>query len=274
MKNVKLVATDMDHTLLTEKNELPPNFDEYVETLYNLGVSFVIASGRPLYTLKSIFPNLCSKITFICDNGGAIYHRGTVIYENLISKVNYASIVDFVENQTDGIVILCGLESAYISIENRKYKEFLSTYYSKIELVEKINTLDCDVDKITCYFPNENSKEIAEKIVMPNLGNDFSVTVSDTIWIDIMNSGVDKGEAMRVLGQHLRINKSEMMAFGDTYNDAEMLKAVKFSYIVENANPDMKQFASYITKSNDEHGVTEVLKQLIKEKCEEMLENE
>lgn len=60
-----------------------------------------------------------------------------------------------------------------------------------------------------------------------------------------------------------------MMAFGDTYNDIELLNSVKYSYIVENANKDMKQYAKYMTKSNDEYGVLHIVKKVIKEKLSE-----
>ena len=53
------------------------------------------------------------------------------------------------------------------------------------------------------------------------------------------------------------------MAFGDTYNDVEMLQAVKYSYLVANAAEDMKQYANYTTKSNDDYGVSHILDQLI-----------
>jgi hydroxymethylpyrimidine pyrophosphatase-like HAD family hydrolase len=55
-----------------------------------------------------------------------------------------------------------------------------------------------------------------------------------------------------------------MMAFGDTYNDVEMLKSVKYSYIVGNANEDMRQYANYITDTNDNFGVTKILDKIIK----------
>jgi Cof subfamily protein (haloacid dehalogenase superfamily) len=266
MKNVKLVATDMDHTLLTEQNELPPNFDRYIDQLDNFGITFAIASGRPLYTLKNIFPRLAPKLTFICDNGAIIYHRNQLIHKSLIDWLQYKNIVKFIEQKTDAIIIACGLESAYIASTSEPYRTFFYTYYSNIRLTDDLSSLNCDIDKITLYFPNQNSMEVAENLIKPRLGHNFSVTVSDTIWIDIMNQGVDKGMAMRMLGRYLGIDKSQMMAFGDTYNDIEMLKEAKFSYIVANATPDMRQYANFTTLSNNEFGVAVVLEGLINQK--------
>lgn len=83
MKQVKLIATDMDHTLLTEQGELPPRFAEYIHELNHYGITFAIASGRPLYTLKKVFANLQDELTFISDNGGVISHHGERIYQSL-----------------------------------------------------------------------------------------------------------------------------------------------------------------------------------------------
>ena len=72
LEDIKLIASDMDHTLLTEESKLPPDFSNYVERLDQKGIRFAIASGRPMYTLKAMFPNLQDKLIFMSDNGGAI----------------------------------------------------------------------------------------------------------------------------------------------------------------------------------------------------------
>lgn len=263
MENIQLIATDMDHTLLTEKGELPPNFNSDILALDQLGVSFAIASGRPLYTLTRLFSELNNQLIFISDNGGLISYKGEIIFKSLISPSDYKTMVSFVEEQTNGIPILCGLESAYLSKEHKKYESFLRTFYTNITFVEDLYSIQLDVDKFTIYFPENDSKVNYDYKVMPKFNEKFSVTIGDTIWIDIMNKGIDKGQSMRILGEKLRITSDQMMAFGDTYNDKEMLEYVKYSYIVGNASEDMRQYAKFVTDTNDEYGVTKVIEELI-----------
>lgn len=263
MKDIKLVAADMDHTLLTEKGELPPQFENYIVELNRLGVAFSIASGRPLYTLTNIFSNLKNEMTFISDNGGAISHKGELIFTSLIDAEKYKKMIAFSESKTEGVGILCGLDSAYISNKHKNHEAFLRTFYSNITFVDDLQDVTVDANKFTIYFPGKKSKEMYDTVFHPQFGSEFSITIGDTIWIDLMNKNVDKGQAMRLLGKELDINSDQMMAFGDTYNDIEMLRAVKYSYIVANANDDMRQYADYVTKSNDEYGVTLVLEKLI-----------
>ncbi len=263
MDTIKLIASDMDHTLLTEKGELPPDFDSYIQELNKLRIDFVIASGRPLYTLETIFPKIKNEISFISDNGGIVCYKGNVIYKSLLEPKSYQSMIRFTENNTDGIAILCGLDSAYLSENHKIYENYLKIFYSKITFVKNLDQLMIDANKFTVYFPKKDSKEYYEKIFKPQYGKDFSVTVGDTVWIDIMNYGIDKGKAVQLLGERLGLKPEQMMAFGDTYNDIEMLQTVKYSYLVKNAASDMKQYANFITDSNDDFGVLKVIDKII-----------
>ncbi|MDR1031349.1 MAG: Cof-type HAD-IIB family hydrolase [Treponema sp.] len=263
MNTIKLIASDMDHTLLTEKGELPPNLDTYILQLDKIGIDFVIASGRPLYTLETIFSNVKHKMSFISDNGGVICYKGEVLFKSLLKPVDYHAMIEFVENKTEGIPILCGLPRAFVSEKNKMYETYLKTFYSKIAFVEELNKVTVDANKFTIYFPHKDSSAYYEKLFKPQYSNHFSVTVGDTVWIDIMNYGIDKGKAIRLLGKKLGLESEQMMAFGDTYNDIEMLRSVKYSYIVANAADDMKQYANFITDSNDNFGVIKIIDTII-----------
>ena len=71
MDRIRLIASDMDATLLDEYSQLPPKFTETIRALAGQGILFAAASGRPLYTLETMFPDLLEEIILIGDNGGA-----------------------------------------------------------------------------------------------------------------------------------------------------------------------------------------------------------
>ncbi|MFB5761324.1 HAD-IIB family hydrolase [Paenibacillus medicaginis] len=240
MNNVKLIASDMDHTLLTEKGELPPNFDQYILELDKLGIVFAIASERALYTLEDMFPEIKDKICFISDNGGIISYKGEVIFKSLLKPADYQPMIRFVEDNTNGIAILCGLDSAYIAGKYKGNEAFLKTFYSNITFVEELDQVITEAAKLTIYFPNKNSKQYFEETFKPKYGYDFSVTAEDAIWIDIMNHGINKGKAMKVLGERLGKDSEQMMVFGD-----------------------MEQYASYAADSNDHFGVLKSIEKIL-----------
>ncbi|MFM2479982.1 HAD family hydrolase [Celerinatantimonas sp. YJH-8] len=269
MRETQLVATDMDHTLLTEMGEIPPMFESCVKQLKQLGVSVAIASGRPLYTLRALFPRLADDLIFISDNGAAIAHQDDFLFKSIIEASRYQQLVRYVEQHTSGVAVICGLDTAYVSQSGLPHMEFLKRFYAKIQVVEKLSAVDAIANKFTVYFPNADAQASYENDFMPRFNHDYSITLGDTMWIDMMNPGVNKGTAMHFMGKALQISTEQMMAFGDTYNDIEMLQAVKYSYTMANAHPDMRQYAKFMTKSNDEYGVIQILEQLIQTKTSE-----
>jgi hydroxymethylpyrimidine pyrophosphatase-like HAD family hydrolase len=144
------------------------------------------------------------------------------------------------------------------------YEQNFRVFFANIAFVDDLEKVVADATKFTVYFPNKNSMDHYEKLFKPTYGAEFSVTIGDTIFIDVMNYGINKGKAMRLLGERLGVTADQMMAFGDTYNDIEMLQAVKHSYIVKNARADMKQYANYIADTNDNFGVIKVIDEVIR----------
>lgn len=262
MKNIKFIATDMDNTLLTSRGELPPNFMTTISQLLAADVAFAAASGRPLYTLLEMFGEFRDQMTFVCDNGGLIMHKGEIIFNSERPQKDYQQMVTFAK-ETDAIAIICGLDAAYIAQKDEQYDAIYRTFYKKIVYVDDLEDLNVTADKFTLYFPNNNSQEKYHSVFAPQFGENYSVVVSGPEWIDIMNQGVDKGTAMEILSQKLGIALADMMAFGDTHNDVGMLKTVGHSYLVANGNPEIAKYAEKTAPSNDEYGVQQILEQVL-----------
>ena len=89
------------------------------------------------------------------------------------------------------------------------------------------------------------------------------MAVAGKNWVDIMNPGVHKGAALAALGQKLEIPAGSMMAFGDTYNDAEMLETARYGFLVENGSLPLRQRVPFLAPPHWEQGVMQVLKQLL-----------
>lgn len=265
MPDIKLIATDMDHTLLTEAGELPPTLFNDIDQLHQHGIEFAIASGRPVYTLESIFGDLKSEMTFISDNGGAIVYHDDVIYLSEMPVGDYQKMTQFTLEQTNGVPVICGIDAAYVADFGEKYDSELRKFYTNINYVSDLTAVDVKADKFTIFFPESDAKPAFDKTFDPEFGTHYSVVVSGAEWIDIMNQGVNKGTAMQILGEKLNIKPTQMMAFGDLYNDLEMLSYVGHSYAVKNAVDDVKKVAKFETESNEDYGVTNQIERLLNE---------
>lgn len=268
MTDIKLIAIDMDHTLLNDKGHIPENFTDQVFALKEKGIQVAIASGRPLYTLLDMFSHIEDQLIFVSDNGAAITYQQAQLFNSIIEPNQYRQLMTFTRDRenVDGIPILCALDAAYIPKKYDHYDEVYRTFYSNIYYYEDFTSVDAVANKFTIYTPNNDAVEQYETIYGPELNQHFSATTSGKEWIDIMNKNIDKGQAMFQLSNILNISTDQMMAFGDNYNDIEMLAAVKYSYAMENAHDDIKQAANYIAPSNNELGVSQVIQKLLDEK--------
>lgn len=264
MKSVRLVASDMDHTLLTSDGALPPNFPDDLRRLNEAGIVFVAASGRPLYTLKTMFPS-GDGIAYISDNGAMVTYRDQVLFQSLLPVPAYQAMIARTMAETSGVPIVCGVDSAYVGTRHREHEEYLRRFHSIVTFVDDLTAVDALADKFTVYFHDRDSRNFYDRVYAPAFGRDFSVTVGGPAWVDIMNPGVNKGNGLLVLAEHLGLGHDQLMAFGDTDNDLEMLGSVYHSYAVSNADDAVHEVARFATASNDDHGVVQIIRTLLAE---------
>lgn len=263
--DIKLIVSDLDHTLLTEEGKLPEKFFNYYKTLKEKNIQFVVASGRPFHTIQETFKPILKDMIIISDNGALVTEKGKVIYNDLFSKENYTQIINFTLNNTNYVPILCrsGLGPSYISKRHLKYKEELSKYFSSLETYEDVCEINAPISKISIYFPEENSREAYTNIFKDRYSKEFIVVLSDSCFLDIMNLHVNKGEALNLLMDRYKINSQQVIAFGDSMNDKEMIEKAYYSFAVSNADPNLKRFAKNKTDSNDNFGVFKILDEII-----------
>lgn len=263
MKDVRLIASDMDHTLLTGTGQLPPGFHEVVERLNAAGIVFVAASGRPLLTLRTMFPQGGPGIAYIGDNGGLVMHDGQVLFKSLMEPERYQDMIARTLARTTGVPVICGVEAGYAMTRHRRHEEVLSNFYAKLVFVDDLRDVAPEAVKFTAYFADADALAYRDDVYASAYGDDFSVTVGGPVWVDIMNRDVTKGSSILRLAAHLGIDADHMMAFGDTLNDLEMLDAVRHSYAVGNADAIVRARAKFLTASNEEHGVVQVIEKVL-----------
>lgn len=262
LDRVRFIAADMDNTLLDGEGNLPEGVYERVRALDELGVTFAIASGRPLVTLRELFEPLQSKVMLIGDNGGVICDHGTVIYQADLPAAQYQRVRAFADACGD-IAMICAADATYFNERDRGYDDVFATFYYRRTYVPSLADIAPAADKFTLYLPKGDAVERAATDYVPAFGDELSVLTSGPVWIDVTPKGMNKGSAMRRVSELAGIPLADMMAFGDTFNDAAMLETVGFGYLVANATPGMERYARHVAPSNVEHGVLKVIDQVI-----------
>lgn len=263
LDSIKLVATDMDLTLLADDKSMPAGVDERIDALAKNGVLFCAASGRPALALRESFPAHHQDMALVADNGASVYLRDELVYRDLIDRDLYHEVLALATATEGGVPVLCAFDDAYVLERDRCHEDVVSIYYRSITYVESFEELDVDSNKISIYFPGWDSKQKNDEVYSPAFASRLYLTCAGNEWLDFMNIGVDKGSGIRHLAQHLGIDLSDIAAFGDTYNDIPMLDIVGHSYVMANAAEHMHDHGKFLAPSNNEAGVLTVIDHIV-----------
>ena len=267
MDHIRLIASDMDATLLDERSQLPPDFAETIRALAEQGILFAAASGRPLYTLETMFPELLEEIILIGDNGGAARWKGKDLFVSEMPAEGWRQLARSTKQAGD-VGLLCGLQAAYAEKRDERYDAVFKNFYTRVEYVDDLTAVEAAADKFTIYLPNDDSQEAFDRTYgafHTGNGGAFSVAVAGRNWVDVMNPGVHKGAALARVGKLLGIPAASMMAFGDTYNDAEMLATAKYGFLMENGSEPLRAKVPFLAPSHRDYGVMQVLETVLRQ---------
>ena len=261
---IKLIATDLDGTLLNSKGEIDPEIYDIVRQLKEMGILFAAASGRQFESIKRKFEPVIDDIICIAENGAYVTYKGEDVYLNTMDKEVIREIVDLSKQAKDTALFVCGKKYCYADLKGMA--DFLEqpAFGYKVKLVDDLKELDDDIFKIglcDVVDPRENSL----KIMGDRLKGRVHMTLSGFNTLDFLNLDANKGEAIKSIREKFGINKEEIVVFGDNFNDVEMFDEAGVSYAMLDADEYVKSRATHVTGSNDDNSVIKVLKQIIKE---------
>ena len=189
MDHIRLIASDMDATLLDERSQLPPDFAETIRALAGQGILFAAASGRPLYTLETMFPELLEEIILIGDNGGAARWKGKDLFVSEMPAEGWRQLARSTKQAGD-VGLLCGLQAAYAEKRDEGYDAVFKNFYTRVEYVDDLTAVEAAADKFTIYLPNDDAQKAFDRTYgafHTGNGGAFSVAVAGRNWVDVMN---------------------------------------------------------------------------------------
>ncbi len=255
--SIKLIATDLDGTLLNSSHRPPEEFFAWVER--HPEIRTVIASGRQYQTLTDMFGKLGDRMTYCADNGGFIFHDGKKLYSNPIDKEDLENAVRFMGNIPDTRLVLSGARTSYIKRDTEHELGAIPLYFSSLTEVEDLNKVidEDEIVKVSIYDHNHDAADLINHL--PDLGGHIQNVLSEESWIDIQNTSTSKGTALKFLQEEYDISPEECLCFGDYLNDCTMMESCHFSVAMANAHPKLKEIANYQTTTNDEQGVVSML---------------
>ncbi|KXT75000.1 Hydrolase (HAD superfamily) [Streptococcus sp. DD10] len=267
---IKLLALDMDGTLLNSAKKISKTNIEAIHKAIKKGVQLVLCTGRPLFGVKPYY----EQLGLVEKNGFAIVNNGCSIHETL----NW-DLIDWEELTLEDIQFLESLakqsQVQLTLIDEEHYFVLGGAANSIIEADAKlvfttpteISLSDIKKHQYTLFqamfLGTESQVDDFESRFAHIIANRFSGVRSQPVIYEAMPSGITKASALARLAQKMGLESNEVMAIGDADNDIEMLEFAGLSIAMGNASNHVKQFADYITDSNDNHGVAKAIEKHI-----------
>ncbi len=259
---IKMIATDMDGTLLNSKKQLTEKSIKTILALKNMGIHFAVASGRQYKNIYNIFKenSLEKNVSFLAENGTIIFDKGRLISVSQLECEVVRAAVELARKTPNIYPVLCGVKAAYIENENLKSNFEVSNYFDDAKfLADVLHCLKFDkITKVSLLCPAFDAETLTYPL-FKRFEKDASVLLSGPKWVDLIAKGASKGAAVEVVGKIYGASFDERMAFGNYLNDVDLLKSCRFSFAVENAHTDLKKIAGKICPSNDQDGVSKTL---------------
>ncbi|MBR5543722.1 MAG: HAD family phosphatase [Oscillospiraceae bacterium] len=269
---VSCFVFDLDGTLLNSENKISDIDKETLREISKLGIKVVIATGRSDLQIKEYVHSLGISAPIITCNGGQIKNlvSGEIIYRKLLRSCDVKDIIDYAIQQ--GIDYLFYTpDYVYHSSQSERIKLFMNYNKTAPEKFRVPIRPACDYPEKEAYENVLKVLIIGNEATIPLLENKFNKDNTLTIvssgqnLIDIMPENTTKGNAVSELAKYLNIPISEVVAFGDSPNDEAMLCAAGFSVAMGNATDSIKNICDYVTKSNDDFGITYAVNHILNE---------
>ncbi|HMR82877.1 MAG TPA: HAD family hydrolase [Niabella sp.] len=259
---IKLIAIDLDGSLLSDDKKLPPDFWQIIPQIFEKDITVVIASGRPFHNIAAVFESIKDQLYFACDNGSYVVHANEEI---LVSQLDKASIKNFIEISrpiNNAYPVLCGKHIAYLEDCDKAFKKQALKYYQEFKIVDDLTTVADMIVKISlCDLAGSETNSYP---FYKQFEKDFKIAVAGEMWLDITNLDGSKGNAIRAIQHRLNIAPEETLVFGDYLNDLDMIQNAGYSYAMKNAHRGILEAAKFVTTLDNNHGgVTDTIKKLL-----------
>ena len=267
---IKLIASDLDGTLLTSEKRIPSDFFDVLDELERRGITFAVASGRTYTAADHLFPEeYRKKIAFICDNGACTYLNDELVHVSPLDRTTYEEILDACEQIGGFKLVVCAAGGVYHLDLSDEFSEEVGKFYRNHAIINDFRAIDDTIFKMAICDERgtySHGKPQFDKI----FGDRLNVQVSGEVWMDVQASGISKGRALRALQKKLGITSAETMAFGDYFNDLEMLLSADWSFCPENGHEEIKRQCRFVCADCDHGGVVEsIRKYALSDKIEE-----
>lgn len=247
---IRFIASDIDGTLLQHgATAVSDILFSQIHLLKKRGIYFCAASGRQHGSLKKLFAPVENEIFFLCENGAICFDpEGKIVSKTPMEREKALALSHEILNVPHFEVLISGAETSYLLPKSLDFADHIQYFVGNhITLISSPEEIQEDILKVSAYCPDGALQYQAD---WQRRWSEFQIALGGHDWLDC---GVaSKREGIVGICSHLHIDPSEVMAFGDNYNDLPMLTLVGYPYMMDSAQPELRaMFQNHASSPED-----------------------
>lgn len=273
-KDIRLIALDLDGTLLDSAKNVTAHTKEVLDECVRRGIIVMPATGRPATGFPRVMETVPAFRYALTSNGAMVYDYTAqkAIYEDLISVENVLKLCAFSRHYD----VMCDVYVNGNGYSERCNLDNIRRFFSSESMIEYVLSTRIPVESMEDFLRRSGLRGL-EKVVFffgdltlqKTLLHDLQrfdfvrCTTALANNVEINNLTANKGDSLLRFGAQLGFTRDQIMACGDGLNDIDMIRAAGFGVAMANAVPEIRDAADYITLSNDQDGVAAVIEKFV-----------
>ena len=264
----KILVLDIDGTLTTSRKDISPETKKGIMAIQERGHLVMLASGRPTPGMMRYAKELeLEKYGgyLLSFNGARIINckTGDIVFQKVLPKQVIPGLYKFAVEHDLGLMTYFG-DYIVLGTRSDEYVEI----ESKIngipirQVNDFVNFVDFDINKCLMTAPPEKAEQCM-KLLQEKYKDSLSIYRSEPFFIEIMPKNIDKANSIDRMLSTVGLTRENIICCGDGYNDMSMIQYAGVGVAMENAQPEVKEAADYITDSNDNDGIVKVIDKFI-----------
>lgn len=264
----KLIAMDLDGTLLNDKKEISDRTLEDIRRLKKMGKKIVLSTGRPLHGILPYIEilDLYDDEDYVVLYNGALVENTKgkdVLFFRPVSPDSYNELYAL-SKELDVNIHAMTIDNRIFTPKNNPYTEYES-FINNLPVIEiPVEDVDASAGVVKVMFVDE-PKKLNEIIpLLPSwVKEKYSIVRSTESFLEFLDKGINKGLGVSLIAKKFGIRPREIICVGDENNDIAMIKYAGLGVAMGNAIKDAKEAADYITLTNNEDGVAHIIEKFM-----------
>ncbi|NCB62241.1 MAG: HAD family phosphatase [Clostridia bacterium] len=259
---IKLVVSDIDGTLIPYgETAMDPTLFPLIRRLRERGILFCPASGRQYHSIRTLFAPVADDLAYLCENGAAVFGLGTeetrpVLEKTVMDREEAVALSNAILALPGHEVLISGENTSYVSRRSPAFAARMRGFTgNNVRTLTRPEDVPEEILKVSVFCPETVRDEPAR---LARWDGPFRMAVAGPEWLDFTLA--DKGTGLRGLCRALGVSLDGVAAFGDNWNDLPMLRIAGRPYLMEGADPALREEGFTLCRR-----VTEVLETFLEE---------